>query len=82
MLCPRVLLGALGVREPRLRRWSTILIRHGGGEGFHFFTAEATQVWRQMPQIILQYPYYGVDFGVIRIWYYLQGRCSTTEVSL
>jgi hypothetical protein len=45
MLCPRVLLGALGAREPRLRRWSMILILHGGGEGGHFFTAKATQVW-------------------------------------
>jgi hypothetical protein len=53
MLCPRVLLGAPGVREPRLRQWSTILIRHDGGEGNHFFTVEAAQVWRQMPQIIL-----------------------------
>jgi hypothetical protein len=62
MLHPRVLLGAPGAREPRLRRWSMILIHHGGGEGGHFFTAEAAQVWRQMPQIILQYPYCGVDF--------------------
>jgi hypothetical protein len=23
---------------------------------------EATQVWRQMPQIILQFPYSGIDF--------------------
>jgi hypothetical protein len=42
MLCPRVLLEALGVRESRLRRWS--------------------QIWRQMPQVILQFPYAGVDF--------------------
>jgi hypothetical protein len=62
MLCPRVLLGALGAPEPRLKWWSMILIHHGGGEGSHFFTAEAAQVWRQMSQIILQYPYYGVDF--------------------
>jgi hypothetical protein len=62
MLHPRILLGTPGAREPRLRRWSTILVRHGGGEGGHFFTAEAAQVWRQMPQVILQYPYAGVDF--------------------
>jgi hypothetical protein len=48
MLCPRILLGAPGAREPRLKRWSTVLLRHGGGEGGHFFTAEAAQVWRQM----------------------------------
>jgi hypothetical protein len=62
MLRPRILLGAPGAREPRLRRWSTVLLFHGGGEGGHFFTAEAAQVWRQMPQVILRYPYAGVDF--------------------
>jgi hypothetical protein len=62
MLRPRVLLEAPGVREPRLRRWSEILVRHGGGEGGHYFTAEAAQIWRQMPQVILQFPYAGVDF--------------------
>jgi hypothetical protein len=62
MLRPRILLGASGVKEPRLRRWSIVLLRHGGGEGGHFFTAEATQVWWQMSQVILRYPYGGVDF--------------------
>jgi hypothetical protein len=62
MLCPRVLLGTPGMREPRLMRWSWILIRHGGGESGYFFMAEVAQVWRKMPQIILQYPYCGVDF--------------------
>jgi hypothetical protein len=62
MLRPRVLLEAPGVREPRLRWWSQILVRHGGGEGGHYFTAQAAQIWRQMPQVILQYPYAGVDF--------------------
>jgi hypothetical protein len=46
MLCPRILLGALGARELGLRWWSTILVHHGGGEGDHFFMAEAAQVWR------------------------------------
>jgi hypothetical protein len=62
MLHPRVLLEAPGVREPRLRWWSQILVRHGGGEGGHYFTAEVAQIWRQMPQVILQFPYAGVDF--------------------
>jgi hypothetical protein len=39
-----------------------VLFHHGGGEGGHFFMAEATQVWWQMPQVILRYPYVGVDF--------------------
>jgi hypothetical protein len=62
MLHPRILLGNPGAREPRLRQWLIILVLHGGGEGGHFFTAEAEQVWRQMLQVILQYPYAGVDF--------------------
>jgi hypothetical protein len=62
MLRPRVLLGAPSAREPWLMRWSTILVHHGGGDGGHFFTAKAAQVWRKMPQIILRYPYCGVGF--------------------
>jgi hypothetical protein len=62
MFHPRILLGALSVRELRLRRRSTILVFHGVGEGSHFCMVEASQVWRQMPQVILQYPYASVDF--------------------
>jgi hypothetical protein len=39
-----------------------VLLLHGGGEGGHLFTVEAAQVWRQMPQVILRYPYARVDF--------------------
>jgi hypothetical protein len=62
MLRLRVLLEVPGVRELCLRRWAQILVRHGGGEGGHYFTEEAAQIWRQMPQFILQFPYAGVDF--------------------
>jgi hypothetical protein len=62
MLCLRVLLYKPGARELRLRWWLTILVHHGGGEGGHYFTAEAAQVWYQMPQIIFQFPYSGIDF--------------------
>ena len=48
MLCPRILLEMSGVREPWLRQWSTVLLRHGGGKVGHFFSTEAAQVWRQM----------------------------------
>jgi hypothetical protein len=37
-------------------------VRHGGGEGGHYFMAQAAQIWWQMPQVILRYPYDGVDF--------------------
>jgi hypothetical protein len=62
MLHPRVLLEAPRVRESCLRRWSHILVHHGGGEGGHYVSAQMVQIWRQMPQIILRYPYAGVDF--------------------
>jgi hypothetical protein len=62
MLRPRVLLEAPGAREPCLRWWSAVLVRHSGGKGGHYFSAEAAQIWRQMPQVILQYPYARVDF--------------------
>jgi hypothetical protein len=45
MLRPRVLLEMPGAREPRSRRWSTILVFHGGGEGGHFFLAEVARIW-------------------------------------
>jgi hypothetical protein len=61
-LQPRVVLEVPAVRDPCLRRWSEILVRHGGGEGGHYFTEEATQIWRQMLQFILRFPYAGVDF--------------------
>jgi hypothetical protein len=62
MLRLRVLLKMSGARELWLRWWSTVLVRHGGGEGGHFFSVEAAWIWRQMPQVILQYPYAGVEF--------------------
>jgi hypothetical protein len=62
MLRPWVLLEVPGVREPRLRWWSAVRVRHSGGEGGHYFTAQAPQIWRKMSQVMLQYPYAGVDF--------------------
>jgi hypothetical protein len=48
MLHPRILLGVPKVKEPVLKQWSTILLHHGGGKGYHFFTVELAQVWWQM----------------------------------
>jgi hypothetical protein len=53
MLRPRVLLPPAGPQEPRLMRWAQILVRHGGGEGGHYFMAMLACVWCHMPQIIL-----------------------------
>jgi hypothetical protein len=61
-LRPRVVLEVPEVRHPRLRRWSEILARHGGGEGGHYFTEQVARIWRQTPQLILRFPYVGVDF--------------------
>jgi hypothetical protein len=46
MLCLRVLLEMPGARELWLRRWSAVLVRHGGGKGGHYFSAQAAQIWR------------------------------------
>jgi hypothetical protein len=46
MLHPRVLLEMLGARKLRLRRWSSVLVRYGGGEGGHYVSAEAARIWR------------------------------------
>jgi hypothetical protein len=42
----RVVLEVPAVRDPRLRWWSEILVRHDGGEGGHYFTEEAVQIWQ------------------------------------
>jgi hypothetical protein len=47
MLWPRVVLEVPAVQEPHMRRWSQILVCHGGGEGGHYFTEEAALIWRQ-----------------------------------
>jgi hypothetical protein len=44
MLLPRVLLEMPGARELRLRQWFAVLVRHGGGEGGHYFSAQAAQI--------------------------------------
>jgi hypothetical protein len=62
MLHPRVLLDAPGMRESQLRLWVKIMVHHGGGEGGHYLMVEDAHVWHQMPHIILQYPYFGMDF--------------------
>ena len=38
------------------------MVHHDDGEGGHYFTMDAAQIWWQMPQFILQFPYAGVDF--------------------
>jgi hypothetical protein len=62
MLCLRVILEMPGAREPCLRWWTSVLVRHAGGEGGHYFSTQVAQIWRQMPHVVLQYPYAGVDF--------------------
>jgi hypothetical protein len=62
MLRPKVLLSLVDAWEPQLMRWVSILVQHGGGEGGHYFTINMARLWHQMPQIILQFPYGGMDF--------------------
>jgi hypothetical protein len=53
MLHNRVLLPVAGARELRLMRWALILMRHGGGEGGHYFISTLARVWHHMAYIIL-----------------------------
>jgi hypothetical protein len=62
LLHPRILLVPTGPRELRLMRWAHVLARHGGGEGGHYFMTTVAHVWGQMPQVILRYPYVGMDY--------------------
>jgi hypothetical protein len=62
LLCPQILLVPTSWREPRLMRWVHVLARHGGGEGGHYFTTIVARVWRKMSQVILQFPYAGMDY--------------------
>jgi hypothetical protein len=45
MLHPRVFLDAPWAHDPRLMWWASILVRHGGGEGDHYFTTKLAHVW-------------------------------------
>jgi hypothetical protein len=38
------------------------LVLHGDGEGGHYFTTNMAHVWCHMPDIILWYPYGGMDY--------------------
>jgi hypothetical protein len=80
MLRPRVLLEAPVVREPRLRRWSQILVRHGGGEGGHYFTWRQRRYGGRCRRLYSSSPMLGWTSGGTRIWYCLLGRFLTTEV--
>jgi hypothetical protein len=62
LLRPRILLDPMGQREPQLMRWGHVLDRHGGRDGSHYFTTTVARVWRQMPEVILRYPYAGMDY--------------------
>jgi hypothetical protein len=39
-----------------------VLERHGGGEGGHYFIGTMAYVWHHIPQVILWYPYGGMDY--------------------
>jgi hypothetical protein len=43
--------------------WSShVLVRHNGGEGSHYCTTMGARLWQQIPQVILRYPYIGMDY--------------------
>jgi len=62
ILQPRFLLMVVEERQPRLMQWASIFVWHGGEEGGHYFTATLSRVWHYIEQIILRYPYFGMDY--------------------
>ena len=39
-----------------------MMIREGGGRVGHFFTKELLEQWRQLPVVIEEYPYAGMNY--------------------
>ena len=50
-----------GPREPRMYRWCQMMIREGGGRVGRFFTEKLLEQWLQLPVVIEEYPYAGMD---------------------
>ena len=51
-----------GPREPRMYRWCQMMIHEGGGRVGRFFIEELLEQWLQLPVVIEEYPYAGMDF--------------------
>ena len=81
-LRPRVVLEVPAVRHPRLRRWSEILVHHGGGEakGGTIFPRRSRRYGGRRRSSYSGFPMRGWTSGGTLIWYYLLGRRSITEV--
>ena len=45
-----------------MRRWCQMMVREGGSRVGCFFTKEFHEQWRQIPMIIEEYPYVGMDY--------------------
>jgi hypothetical protein len=60
-LRPRVPVRAGLPSEPRMMRWGQMMPRAGGGVR-GYFTEDFYQQWEQMPLVIEDYPYAGMDY--------------------
>ena len=61
-LCPHRAMEDSGPRESRMYRWCQMMIREGGGRVGHFFTEDLLEQWLQLPVVIEEYPYAGMEF--------------------
>ena len=43
-------------------RWCQMMIREGGGRVGHFFIEELLEQWLQLPVVIEEYAYAGMDY--------------------
>jgi hypothetical protein len=58
----QVILEKPPTRESHLMWWEHILTDYRGGEVGYYFTVDFEWIWLQMSQIILEYPYDGMDY--------------------
>ena len=51
-----------GLWELQMRRRCQMMVREGGGRVGCFFTEEFLEQWHQLPVVIEEYPYVGMDY--------------------
>ena len=51
-----------GPREPRMYQWCQMMIQEGGDRVVPFFTEELLEQWHQLPVMIGEYLYAGMDY--------------------
>ena len=61
-LCLHQAMQDSGPWEPQMYRWCQMMIREGSGKVGHLFTEELLQQCHQLPMVIEEYPYAGMNY--------------------